>query len=59
MLRDLTTGDRGTASDSSNIDCIVGLLVGGVIGSLAGPVGAVQCAALGASTGGAIADTAI
>jgi hypothetical protein len=54
----MTTGESGTVSDSSNIGFTVGTLVGGPIGSLAGPVGAVQCAALVASFGGAIAGTA-
>jgi phage tail tape-measure protein len=53
----MASGDRGTASDSSNIGSTVGSLVGGAIGSVAGPVGAVPCAALGASIGGAIAGT--
>ena len=44
-------GDSGTASDSCSIGIIVGSLVGGVNGSLAGPVGAVPCAALGAFIG--------
>jgi hypothetical protein len=46
------------ASGNSNTGCIVGSFVGGEIGSLAGQVGAVQCPALSASIGGAIADTA-
>jgi hypothetical protein len=47
----VTTGDSGTASDSSNIGCTVGSFVGGEIGSIPEPVGAVHCAALGASIG--------
>jgi hypothetical protein len=51
----MTSGDSGTASDSSNMGCIVGSFVDGAIGSLAGPAVSEQCAALGASFGGAIA----
>ena len=33
MLTDMTTGESGTASDSSNIGSTVGSFVGGAIGS--------------------------
>ena len=33
----MASGDSGTASDSSNIGSTIGLLVGGAIGSVAGP----------------------
>jgi hypothetical protein len=58
VLTDMTTGESGTASDSSNIGCTVGLLVGGAIGSVAVPMGAFQVAALGTSVGGAMGGTA-
>jgi len=52
VLTDMSSGDSVTETDSRNIGCIAGLLVGGAIGSFAGPLGAVPCAALGASIGG-------
>jgi hypothetical protein len=49
---EMASGNSGTASDSSNVDCTVGSFVGGP-----GTVEAIPCAALGASIGGAIAGT--
>ena len=58
MLTDMSSGDSVTETDSRNIGCIAGLLVGGAIVSFAGPLRAVPCATLGGSIGGAIGGTA-
>jgi hypothetical protein len=53
VLTDMTNGDSGTASDSSNISSTVGSFVGGAIGSIPGPAVSGQGAALrGTATGG-------
>jgi hypothetical protein len=58
VLTDMSSGDRVSEKGSSNRGSTVGLLVGGAIGSFAGPLGTVPCAKLGASIGGAIGGTA-
>jgi hypothetical protein len=53
----MASGDRGTASDSSNIGHTVGSFVEGEIGSLAGSEVSQHVSSLGASIWGAIGGT--
>ena len=58
MLKEMASGDSGTASDSRNIGFTFSSLVGGKTGSLARPAVLEQSAALCADTTGGTAGNA-
>jgi len=57
-LTEVSSGDSGTASESSNIGPTVDSFFGRMFGSVAGPAVSEHCAALCASIWGAVAGTA-